>query len=117
MRGAEARRAGFTLVELLVALTVSAVVLLGARMISESVADGAERVADQSREDERTANGDHVLRTLLGHAEVATSETETFGGDSTHATFTSWCDVPAGWQERCQVTVRVNAGSTSSCAI
>ena len=107
MHRAEARRSGFTLVELLVALMVSAVVLLGARMISESVADGAARVASQSRDDERAANGDHLLRMLVGHAEVAMSETETFGGDSTHATFTSWCDVPAGWQERCQVTVRV----------
>jgi prepilin-type N-terminal cleavage/methylation domain-containing protein len=117
MHRVETRRSGFTLVELLVALMVSAVVLLGARMIYESVADGAERVAGQARDDERAANGDHLLRMLTGHAEVAMSETETFGGDSTRATFTSWCDVPAGWQERCQVTVRVVADADGDATL
>jgi prepilin-type N-terminal cleavage/methylation domain-containing protein len=104
-----ARRAGFTLLELVVALFVSGVVLVGARLIMESVADAAGRLHTAAEAADREANGERLLRTLFARLEVGTDSTREFGGDGRHVAFTTWCDVPDGWLERCQADVSIEA--------
>lgn len=103
------RRHGFTLLELLVALVVSAVVLLGARAISETMADAAHRSTIAAREADRSINAERVLREVIGRIEVADHDGRSFDGSATRARFTSWCAVPAGWLERCSVTLLVDS--------
>ena len=111
-------RAGFTLVELLVALVVSAIVVLGARMLLEQLGDSASRTVAAATDADRQANGERLLRDLAGRLEVGTEQAVRFSGEPNAASFGSWCDVPSGWQERCTVTLvaGVQDGHTSLIA-
>lgn len=101
------RPAGFTLLEMVIALALGGVVLLGVRLISTQLADTARRLDEVAAASDRTANGERLLRALVGRMEIGTSDEATFGGDEREARFTSWCEVPAGWLERCQVALTV----------
>jgi prepilin-type N-terminal cleavage/methylation domain-containing protein len=96
-------RAGLTLIELIVALTITALVLLGARVMMEGVADAAARVAAGARRGDEEANAERLLRSVVGRLEAGTDKP--FTGDIRKARFSSWCDVPGGWQDPCEVAV------------
>lgn len=94
-------RRGFTLLELLVALSLSAVVLLGARAIAEQLADGAHRSSTAATQTDRAANAERVLREAAGRIEISARDNRFFDGTSNRARFETWCRVAAGWLERC----------------
>ncbi len=98
-------REGFTLVELIVALVISAMVLVGARLMVELLSDAARRTTLAAQEADRTANADHVLRMLFSRLEIGTPDDRPFGGNPFATHFTTWCDSPGGWLERCDVVV------------
>jgi prepilin-type N-terminal cleavage/methylation domain-containing protein len=100
-------RRGFTLIELLVALLVGATVVLGARLLVEGVAADARRLTLFAQRTDREANAERVLRSMVAMVDVSTVGAGPFGGDERQARFTSWCDRPAGWQERCAVTLSI----------
>lgn len=104
------RRHGFTVLEVIVALVVSAIVILGARTLVERLDDGARRILAGAVRTDAKANGDRMLRDLALRLEVGTAEAGHFGGEPETAVFTSWCDVPRGWRERCLVTVTIVPG-------
>lgn len=106
------RRRGFTLVEVVVAIAISAIVILTARMLLENLGNGAERIERAARDADQVANGERLLRALIGRIEVGV-QNETFGGDEQSATFTSWCQSPRGWLERCRITVSIDTTSGS----
>jgi prepilin-type N-terminal cleavage/methylation domain-containing protein len=108
------RRNGFTLIELIVAITLSGIVLLSARALWESLAVSVDRMRRQASSDTREANGERLLRSLVGRLEVGTDQSGEFAGDERQATFTTWCDVPAGWQERCRARIVIEADSGST---
>jgi prepilin-type N-terminal cleavage/methylation domain-containing protein len=114
-----AKRRGFTVVEVLVALAVGAVIVLGARLMLEGVADGTHRVTRQAQRTDRDANAERVVRAVVAALEVSESEGRTFGGDERGAHFTSWCDTPGGWQELCPATlaIRLESGAGASSLV
>lgn len=105
------RRNGFTLIELIVAMTISGVVLLGARALWESLTGSVDRLRAQSVIEQRNANSERLLRSLVGRLEVGTDQAHEFSGEPLRATFTTWCNVPAGWLERCDADLAVEADS------
>jgi prepilin-type N-terminal cleavage/methylation domain-containing protein len=98
-------RSGFTLIEVMVALVLSAIVLLGARAMLGEVGDDTLRIAAQARKVDGDANGERTLRALVGNLELGAGDSTQFAGDPRRASFSSWCDIPAGWQERCAVSL------------
>lgn len=94
---------GFTLIELMVSLAVGGIAILGARSILGALADHADRVSETAAWSDRAANGERTLRLLLGNLEIGTTPDASFGGDERQASFTSWCQTPSGWTERCRV--------------
>jgi prepilin-type N-terminal cleavage/methylation domain-containing protein len=105
------RRDGFTLIELLIAIAIAGIVLLGGRALWESLVESVDRMHEHAIVAERAANGERLLRSLFGRLEVGTLRSREFAGDERHTTFTTWCDVPAGWQERCQAEVTIEPDS------
>lgn len=100
-------RAGFTLVEVMVALVVMGVVVVGARTMLGQVADDADRITAASAEADREANAELLLRTVVGRLDVARipgRETR-FEGEPRGARFQTWCEVPDGWLERCEASL------------
>jgi prepilin-type N-terminal cleavage/methylation domain-containing protein len=103
-----AARRGFTLVEMLVALAIAATVLVTARALLEQLADDAEKLVTHATESDSRANAERTLRELALRLEVGTDDTRRFAGDERVTRFTSWCEVPRGWQERCRVTLALD---------
>jgi prepilin-type N-terminal cleavage/methylation domain-containing protein len=99
------RRSGFTLIEVMVALVVSGIVLVGARAMLEVTADRAASITAAAAAADRDANAERTLRALVERIEVGNGSTTDFAGDSAAAHLASWCDVPGGWQEQCTVTL------------
>ena len=103
-----AGRAGFTLVEVLVALLIAGTVVVTARMLLEQLAEDAKRLVAHAATTDTEANAERALRELVSRLEVGAQDSRRFGGDERVTRFTSWCDVPRGWQERCTVTLTVD---------
>ena len=106
---APAARAAFTLIEVMVALSISGLVLLGARWLLTGLADDADRITRAAALADHDANAERVLRALFAGLEVGTDSTRTFEGSERHARFTTWCDAPAGWQERCEALLQLDS--------
>ena len=116
-RNATAQRAGFTLVEVMVALLISAIVLLGARMLLEQLGENASRTVAAAARADADANGEQMLRDLAGRLEIGTDGSTQFSGESNAARFASWCDTPSGWEERCAVAIVVTQQETLSALV
>lgn len=102
-----AARAGFTLVEVMVALVVMGVVVVGARTMLGQIADDADRITAASTEADREANAEGLLRTIAGRLETrpVLGQEIRFEGEPQGARFHSWCEVPDGWLERCEASL------------
>lgn len=110
MRGSaqsRVRRRGFTLIEIIVAMSISAMLLVGARAMLGEVGDDALRITAQAAVQDRDSNSERYFRELIGRLELGGGSEREFAGDPLRATFSSWCDTPGGWQERCRVVVSV----------
>ena len=79
MRASSGRPDGFTLIEVVVALALSGIVLLGARMLLSELADGERRIAESTAVVEAKANGERLLRALLGRVDPGAFEQLRFG--------------------------------------
>jgi prepilin-type N-terminal cleavage/methylation domain-containing protein len=110
-------RRGFTLVEVIVALVVGAVVMLSARALLEVLGAQATRVTALGRDADADANGERLLRALIGHVDVGTGERAPFGGDQRSVRFSSWCTVPRGWQERCNAMLVIDSTSRAMSVV
>ena len=109
-------RVGFTLIEVLVAMTIAATVVVTARLLLERLGDEAMRLAAYAARTDSDANAEQTLRDLVGRLEVGTDDGRRFAGQEQATRFTSWCDVPAGWQERCTVTLAIDAQGERRCS-
>jgi prepilin-type N-terminal cleavage/methylation domain-containing protein len=103
------RRHAFTIIEIIVALVVSSIVVLGGRLAVERMTDAASAATRAAQVTDAAANSDRLLRTILARLEVGTDESRRFGGDERSVHFTTWCDTPAGWLERCDAVLAVEA--------
>jgi prepilin-type N-terminal cleavage/methylation domain-containing protein len=97
------RDSGFTLMEVTVAMLIASIVLVGAQAILSNLSDRERALRSAAIVASHEANGKQLLRQLVGNIEVGTPGTASFAGDLDQVRFSSWCDVPAGWQERCDV--------------
>lgn len=96
----------------MVALAIGGLVVVTARMLLEQLADDADRLVAHAADADARANAERSLRELVLRLEVGTDDARRFAGDERLARFTSWCDVPRGWQERCIVTLALDREGT-----
>lgn len=99
------RRRGFTLLEVMVAIAISAVVLLGARTVTDTLVLHAELAREGTVTLDREANGRRLLRDLLLRSEVGVAPTATFGGGEVALHLDTWCETARGWAEPCRATM------------
>lgn len=107
-------RSAFTLIEVLVAITIGAIVLLGARDVMGQLADAVHRLRLQATTLERTANSERDLRDVMANVEVGVPGSEPFVGNADSAIFSAWCGMPGGWVERCSVALTIESAVVDS---
>jgi prepilin-type N-terminal cleavage/methylation domain-containing protein len=91
---------GFTLIEVLVALAIGALVVLLAHQVFAAFAqDGRALIAARAQLD-RTINGRRWLAATFLSLEVGRDSAEGFDGRADHIDFTAWEQTPDGWFER-----------------
>ncbi|OLD39480.1 MAG: hypothetical protein AUI57_03150 [Candidatus Rokubacteria bacterium 13_1_40CM_2_68_8] len=108
VRGLDQR--GFTLIEILVALTIGAVVVLLAHELFGAVVDRGRTLAMARTALDRSANARRWLDATFLSLDVGTDGGSGFEGRPDHAGFTAWLLTPDGWFERRQVTLDVEQG-------
>jgi prepilin-type N-terminal cleavage/methylation domain-containing protein len=104
-RGRPIGHPGFTLVEVIVAIALGGLDLIGAPSLLEGRADEQRHIARETAVADARANGYRALRSLVRDMEVGTTESGPFSGDHSRTSFTTWCDTAYGWQERCEITI------------
>ena len=113
MRG----RGGFTILELLVALLVGAMVVLAARLMLDGVADDARRIHRAAKRSDHDANAERELRSTVESIDVGTVGVLAFEGDEHAVRFSAWCTRSGGWQERCAVTLSITGDSSQATLV
>ncbi len=101
------RDRGFTLIEVVVAISIAALLLLSARALFEQLGTHAEAIVRAAAESDREANAEEMLRTLLGRAETSPQPERRFDGTGSGARFDTWCDGADPWLERCTATIGI----------
>ena len=99
------RQAGFTLLEVLVALTLGSLVVLLAHRLLVGVTDGAARLGAAREALDRDANARRWLVEALGSLDVAQEHGGPFAGRSDRLEFSTWLRVAHGWLEPRRVTL------------
>lgn len=110
-------RRGLTLLEMLVALSISGLAILGGVMLLDQVSDSDARIVEDSMRDATVANGDRLLRRLLVDARSTTDTVDRFRGDERNASYLTRCDTPSGWAEPCRARVSVDSIGDSSAVV
>ena len=102
MRPAKPR--GFTLVEVLLALTLGALVVLAAHRVFAGVADGALRLREARTSLDREANARRWLSAAFGSLDVGTAGGG-FAGREEEVQFGTWLLTAHGWYSQRHVTL------------
>jgi hypothetical protein len=87
---------------------IAGTVVVTARLLLEQLAADAERLVAHAATNDAEANADRTFRELVSNLEVGTDEARRFAGEERATRFTSWCNVPRGWQEQCTVTLAID---------
>lgn len=103
--------AGFTLLEIMVALVISGLVVAALAAMQVVAADVATRVPHDVRTTTANRNAMQFARELFVQADPGPSGELSFTGTADSVAFTSWCPVGGGWVERCPVTLAIRPGA------
>lgn len=94
------RMAGFTLVEVLVALTIASLVVLVAHQLFAAVARQGKALVEARAALDRGVNARRWLAATFLSLDVGTDGASGFEGRADRATFSAWLLTPDGWFER-----------------
>jgi|ERR1051325_5964443 prepilin-type N-terminal cleavage/methylation domain-containing protein len=108
LQGGDTR--GFTLIELIVALTLGVLVVLVAHQVFAAVADRGRALTAARMALDRGANARRWLATAFLSLDVGTDGANGFEGRPEHVAFSTWLLTPDGWFERRQVTLSSEQG-------
>ncbi len=98
-------QSGFTLVEVIVALTIGALVVLVAHQLFGAIADQGKALTAARTQLDRAANARRWLDAAFLSLDVGTEGAGGFDGRPDHASFTTWLLTPDGWFERRTVSL------------
>jgi len=96
---------GFTLMEVVVALTVGTIVVLVAHELFGAVAQPGRTLTAVRSALDRSANARRWLSATFLSLDVGTEGAAGFDGRPDHAAFTTWLLTPDGWFERRRVSL------------
>src|SRR6266496_6431901 len=98
-------RQGFTLIEVIVAVTIGALVVLVAHQLFAAVAERGRTLIAARRSLDRAVNARRWLAATFLSLDVGTDGAGGFDGRPDHAAFSTWLLTPDGWFERRTVSL------------
>jgi prepilin-type N-terminal cleavage/methylation domain-containing protein len=96
-------RGGFTLVEVLVALAIGAVVLVSARTLLDGLALHARTTVRAMHDADTESNGERLARQVAGNVILVADPVPSFIGTERESIFDAWCPATRGGLEHCRV--------------
>ena len=112
-----AARTGFTLFELVLALSLVGGAMLGGALLLDQLNDGTARIVAAGDENTRVANAGRLLQRIIFDAHPSGDTSRKFVGDERSASMLSRCAVPGGWAESCSVTLTIDDRGDSSAVV
>ncbi|MDB4878325.1 MAG: hypothetical protein JWM41_4771 [Gemmatimonadetes bacterium] len=103
-----------TLLEIVAALGIAAMAMLGGILLLDQVEDSGARIARDGTAQASEGNSARTFRRLLLEAEPSFDSTRRFRGDARSIEYFTRCQVPAGWTEPCRVSLAVDSLADSS---
>ena len=110
-------RHGFTLIELMIAITITSGLLLAGRTILEQVSAVAHAITADAAANDTTLSHARLLRSIVRNLEVGPDSNTTFVGDERSVTFTSWCSDANVTPVRCLARLTVDTVVTLTTSI
>jgi len=101
-RDAVRMRRGFTVLEILAATAIGAVVILTARVTVEQLSLAARTISAAHRRADESSGRDRWLSGLLRRVGGTATDTNSFRGSASSAEFDTTCEAPGGWLEPCR---------------
>ncbi|MGH7615914.1 MAG: type II secretion system protein [Gemmatimonadaceae bacterium] len=111
------RHSGFTLIEVIAAISIIGFALAGAIALLDQLGDSSARIVREGLRTTREANGTRLLRRLLIDASATTDSARRFRGDENTVEFWTRCDVPGGWAEECRASLSIDRTPDSSIVL
>lgn len=105
------KRRGFTLLEVLVALTLGALVVLVGHRLFSAITDGTHRLSEARDALDRSSNARRWLVEAFGSLDVGTAESGGFAGRPDRVEFGTWLLNERGWFERRRVVLNAEGGA------
>lgn len=102
---------GFTLIEVMISLALSALVVLIAHKVFTGVVDGTARLGETRSSLDREANARRLLTEVFGSLDVTSTGSAGFAGHPEQVELTTWLRVPEGWLELRRVVLEAEHGS------
>jgi prepilin-type N-terminal cleavage/methylation domain-containing protein len=103
------RERGFTLIEVIVALTIGALVVLLAERLFATVGDGGRALVAARTALDREANARRWLAAAFLSLDVGLEGARSFEGHPGGVTFSSWLETEGGWFAPRRVTLAVDS--------
>lgn len=105
----ECNLAGFTLIEIVVAMGLVVIVAATAGIVTHTMDIGQAAVRRAAADHDREMTSWRLLESLAARAELRTGDVEAFEGSPDHIRLPTWCPSAGGWLERCVATLESDA--------
>lgn len=112
-----ADRRGFTLLELMAALSLMGFAMIGGILLLDQLNDSTRRITQESGRAATEGNGERLLGRLLLDAVAGTDSTKKLRGNEHSVELWTNCDVPGGWQEPCRARLSIDLRGDSSVVV
>jgi hypothetical protein len=103
-----------TVVELMAAMAIAGLVLLGALLLLDSVSDSVRRIDDDAASVIAAGAQSGLLHQLLNDAAATFDSSKRYEGDERGFSFWTRCAQPQGWMAPCRVGVTIADGLRGS---
>lgn len=101
------RRGGFTLIEVMAALTLTAFVLLDARLLADAIIGGTARLEVDAADADRLANGMRLLSIALSSTEASGVVDGEFRGTAAELQFRTTLTSPSGMPQAARLALQL----------
>jgi prepilin-type N-terminal cleavage/methylation domain-containing protein len=109
-----AKCAGMTLIEIIAALAISGLALLGAILLLHQLTDTGARIGLSASTQASERNGARLLRQLLLDSFVTADSADWVRGDGQSVSLATSCQTSRGWRASCHAMLLVDSRRDSS---